>query len=175
MVYARWIKNKENRLVRVWDNENKVSPTRSSGITPIVENRADAAKTKFRSKHLVLAWVNPELRSKPLSTPIAVINANQEIGLLVGRCNKYAKLLKLSNGPLHLWTVPIKSFDSDWRISQQPAQTDIQPFFAHVEKYGADKKAMEELVTAREFLESSYNLQHAECGRIAQTGLGKVR
>ena len=103
----------------------------------------------------MLTWIKPKWRGQPLVAPVAVINENQELGLLVGRDNKYAKILKLRSGPLQLWTVPVEFFDANWRASNHPIQIDIQRFFAHGEKYGAAKAAMEELVSVQVSLETS--------------------
>jgi len=116
----------------------------------------------------MLTRVNPKRRGQSLVAPIAVINANQELGLLVGRNSKYAKILKLRSGPLQLWTVPIESFDADWRASSHPIQIDIQRFLTHSEKYGADRAAMEELASVQVSLETSSDFPHGECRKIAR-------
>ena len=177
MLNARWIKNKENCLIRVWidEIETKNSQTHANGMLLLNEIEADKEEEIPGRKHLVLAWTNPKHRRTPLAAPVAVINDKQEIGLLVGRCSKYAKLLKLRRGRMQLWTVPAEMFDADWRASHHPAHIDIQHFLAHIEKFGADKNAMAELEAAQASLEALHIFTRGVHTESTPTRLAKAR
>ena len=176
MLNARWIKNKENCLIRVWidEIESKNSQIHANGMWPLNEIEAEKEEAIPSRKHLVLAWTNPKHRRSPLAAPVAVINEKQEIGLLVGRCSKYAKFLKLRRGRMQLWTVPAEMFDTDWCASHHPIHIDIQHFLAHIEKFGADKNAMAELEAAQASLEALHLFQHGWRIESTQTRLAKA-
>jgi len=155
-MFSRWVKNNQNRLVCVWDGDiQKVeSSAVATGTAPIVGTGADEKEEISRRNHLSLIWVNPKRQGKPIVAPATVINAKRDIGLLVRRDNKYANLLTLRTGPLRLWTVPIETFDADWRVSMRPIQLDVQSLQAQSAQYGADKFAIEALATVQASLEA---------------------
>jgi len=95
---------------------------------------------KYCRDRLMLTWINPQRRGQSLVAPVAVISTNQELGLLVSRDNKYAKILRIRSGLQQLWTVPIEFFDANWGASGHPIQIDIQRFLAHGKKFGAARQ-----------------------------------
>jgi len=72
MFFARWVKDMEGRLVRVWGNEAKMgaSPELPGDISPFVESGANEEEGISRREHLVLVWANPKRHDKLLAAPV---------------------------------------------------------------------------------------------------------
>jgi hypothetical protein len=72
MFFARWVKDFEGRLVRVWGNEEKMeaSPEIPGEIAPFVESGANEEKGITRREHLMLVWANPLRHDKSLAAPV---------------------------------------------------------------------------------------------------------
>jgi len=70
--FARWVKDKEGRLVRFWgDEENmEASPDLPSEISPFVERGANEEEGISRREHLVLVWANPKRHDKSIAAPV---------------------------------------------------------------------------------------------------------
>ncbi|MBY0579282.1 MAG: hypothetical protein K2P57_09575 [Burkholderiales bacterium] len=151
MLFLLWIKNKEGRLVSTWVDGMKIGPS-------IVESQPVAVAQSEEAEpyrgYPMLAWVNPNRRGRTVVLPSAVTNANREFGLLVSRGVKYAKMLKLREGVLQLWTVPVESFDADWWTSEYPIEACIRRFLVHGEMHGASMAAMTELNAAQSALQA---------------------
>jgi hypothetical protein len=71
MFFARWVKDMEGRLVRVWGDEEKMeaSPELPGEISPFVESGANEEEGLSRREHLVLVWANPKRHGNSLDAP----------------------------------------------------------------------------------------------------------
>ena len=72
MFFARWVKDTEGRLVRVWGDEEKMeaSPALPGEIAPFVESGENEKEGISRRERLALAWVNPKRHDKSLAAPV---------------------------------------------------------------------------------------------------------
>ena len=72
MFFARWVKDTEGRLVRVWGDEEKMEASLElpGEISPFVESGANEEEGISRREHLVLVWANPNRHDKSLAAPV---------------------------------------------------------------------------------------------------------
>ncbi len=87
MLFIRWIKNKEGRLVCAWGDVREMDVSLilalSSGksqlaeIEPEEEEEEGASRAdRFRCAYPALVWVNPKRQSKSLAASVAAIDGN---------------------------------------------------------------------------------------------------
>ncbi|NNM81221.1 MAG: hypothetical protein HKL98_01255 [Burkholderiales bacterium] len=136
MIYARWIRNQQGHLVCLWNVEGDIQSIADAG--------SEAEPGERRRGHLVLAWINPEIR-RILETPRMVTNSKGETALLVSKGPKHYKMLKTGNGPLQLWTIPVEAVAACWQESSLSVEAGMALFAEHAKSMGVHPSAWQAL------------------------------